>query len=442
VIANHWEQAGEPLEAARWNARAGAWAGQNHPADALRHWRAARSLVGKLSDSPDRDGLRLAACLWILQFGGWRMGMPEHEIAEVYADGRAAAEQLGQPVMVGVMIVSYGITRGMLGHVEEAIALDEEVVPVAEESGDPELRALTLGGAYWLGLAGRLAEALSRVEEMLEASRGDPNLGRATLGFSVHVFATEWRAMLLGDMGRLDEARAALGEAARLARAYDDVELLGLALGTHAWLARLSGNAGDSLARARDALEIAERSGSSFSRVFAFLGLALAYNARAEWEDAGISATRAFEVMRAAHTGLQVEPMILTVLAEATIGSGDFAAGADTAQQAFDSARRRHTKVFEIDASVALARGLRRNEGLASRGRATELLANATRLAGECGARGHLAQVHAELAELARLDGDDEGYERELREAQGLFEQTGGTGHAARIAAQLAALPA
>ena len=97
VVADHWDRAGSPLEAARWNARAAAWAGQNHPADALRHALAVRSLVRDLPDTDETAGLRLGACISILNFGGWRMGMPEDEIAEVYADGRAVAERLNQP---------------------------------------------------------------------------------------------------------------------------------------------------------------------------------------------------------------------------------------------------------------------------------------------------------------------------------------------------------
>ena len=31
LLAQHWEAAGETLEAARWHARAGAWAGTNDP---------------------------------------------------------------------------------------------------------------------------------------------------------------------------------------------------------------------------------------------------------------------------------------------------------------------------------------------------------------------------------------------------------------------------
>jgi hypothetical protein len=46
--------------------------------------------------------------------------------------------------------------------------------------------------------------------------------------------------------------------------------------------------------------------------------------------------------------------------------------------------------------------------------------------------------VHVELAELARQSGDADGHDRELREAHRLFTEIGATGHADRLAAELA----
>ena len=42
------------------------------------------------------------------------------------------------------------------------------------------------------------------------------------------------------------------------------------------------------------------------------------------------------------------------------------------------------------------------------------------------------------IAELARQSGDEEGHERELREAHRLFTEIGASGHAERLAGELA----
>ena len=48
LIAHHYELGGELLEAARWNARAAAWAGISHPVEAARRWRRVRALTDRL----------------------------------------------------------------------------------------------------------------------------------------------------------------------------------------------------------------------------------------------------------------------------------------------------------------------------------------------------------------------------------------------------------
>ncbi len=56
------------------------------------------------------------------------------------------------------------------------------------------------------------------------------------------------------------------------------------------------------------------------------------------------------------------------------------------------------------------------------------------------GARPFEAQIHEVSAELGALLGDDPGREHELREAHRLYAEMGATGHAERLAQELAAL--
>jgi hypothetical protein len=60
------------------------------------------------------------------------------------------------------------------------------------------------------------------------------------------------------------------------------------------------------------------------------------------------------------------------------------------------------------------------------------------KLARETGAKAYEPLVHIELAELAHQSGDQEGHERELREAHRLFSEIGASGHAERLAGELA----
>ena len=92
----------------------------------------------------------------------------------------------------------------------------------------------------------------------------------------------------------------------------------------------------------------------------------------------------------------------------------------------------------ETHASLALARVLLGSAGPAARAEIEAALARALELARDTGAKAYEPLVHVELAELARQSGDEEGRERELREAHRLFTEIGATGHAERLSAELA----
>ena len=324
----------------------------------------------------------------------------------------------------------------------EAIVAFEQVRKIAEECDDKDLLTVGQLSTYWLTLVGRLGDAFAVVEEMIESTQSDPNLGRATFGFCARAWAEMWRGWVLGHMGRLEESRASFDEASDLARAYDDAETLGWTLCSYAQLAWLSGEPGDSLHRAREGALIAEGSGSSISLCLANLTLAFAYLARGEWDEAQAAAERALEMVRGAHTGLQYESLILSMIAEAKLATGDYAGGLEAAEQGVASAQDSKTRLHELEARLSLARAVLASGGAAARVRIAQLLDETMALALECGAGSHVPRVHIELAELSHLEGDEEGYERELREAQRLFEEIGARGRAATVASQLAALPA
>ncbi len=63
---------------------------------------------------------------------------------------------------------------------------------------------------------------------------------------------------------------------------------------------------------------------------------------------------------------------------------------------------------------------------------------HAEQLVAETGARLHAPDIHLVRAELARLRNDDELHTADLREAHRLFTEMDATGHAKRVARELA----
>ena len=92
LLAQHWEAAGDALEAARWHARAAAWSGTRDPTESLGHWRKVRELAATLPESEESHALGLTALIFSLQYG-WRLGMSHEEGEAMFteADRRASA---------------------------------------------------------------------------------------------------------------------------------------------------------------------------------------------------------------------------------------------------------------------------------------------------------------------------------------------------------------
>jgi len=439
LVANHWEQAGRRIEAAQWNARAAAWAGQNHPRDALRHWHAVRTLLEGQADSPEVMGLRFAACLWILQVGGWRMGMPEEAVAAVYADGMRAAEGLGDPRPVIGIKASYALSRGMQGAVDEALALSLEAHALAAEIGDDELFTST-GGAYWRAIRGHYYDALADLDETIERSRGKPELGRATVGFSAHAWAHIFKGgVVLPALGRMQEGLEVTQAGLELAREYDDTESIGWGLGSFAFLGYQMGNP-NVLAAARESVEIAERLGSHFSRSLAALSQAAAHLARCEWGEALAAADRANELAYESNTAFQYIPFGLALGAEALFEMNDCEAAIARAREAIELSQRYSVPPYEIHAQTALARALVRAGRPDAVERGGAALERAEVLLGEFGMAGWEPWVAVARAEVAQAAGDDAAHERHLRRAYQLFTEQGAAARAEAVADELSRL--
>jgi class 3 adenylate cyclase/DNA-binding SARP family transcriptional activator/tetratricopeptide (TPR) repeat protein len=431
VISDHWEEAQEPVRAAQWGARAAAWAGQRHPADAVRHWRRVRTLVRDEHGSPEAAGLALGACISILYVGA-RLGLAEDEVEEIFPEALELATASGDRSAMAMVHSAYGMTRGMAGRLEEAIASGREAQALADRGGDFEVQLL-VSSALWVASAGRNREVLPEFDRVLAEAGDDFDLARQFIGLSAVIFATILRGRVLAELGRLREARAALDKALRLARENDDLESLGFGHASLGLLSFLTGEPGDGLAHGREALELAERIGSSVSRVTARAGLTHAHLARGEHDDALTLAEESLDIMGAMQTGLLYEPLGLLLLAEARLGLADVEGARAAAADGAAIASAQHARILEARCRLGLGRALlheRPGDARTELERALDL------------ARGDgpvfTPHILLALADLARLQHDDKARRRQLEQAHRLFEEQGATGHARRVAEQIA----
>jgi tetratricopeptide (TPR) repeat protein len=208
-------------------------------------------------------------------------------------------------------------------------------------------------------------------------------------------------------------------------------------LGVYAALAGFTGHAQGAREHALRAVEIAEKIGSAFSRVSAYMSLGQAHLASGEWSEAAAASERALEMARETTAGLLAEANLLAALARAYLGLGDHRRARDAADEAVSVGRRRGTRSFERGAHLARVRVLLETEGVAARDEIQAALGEALTLIGHTGERASIPLIHEERAKLVRLTGDDAACQSELREAHRLYTEMGATGHAQRLAEEL-----
>ena len=436
LLAQHWELARDPVQAAAAHRRAAEWAGVLHPQEAIRHWRKVRELLAGRPETTETAELTLAACTQVLNLG-WRVGLPEEEIAAALDDGRALAQRTGDVVAHARLLDRAASARGAAGDVRGALEQLLEAADLADGSGNRALELTRFVGAFWLFFLGDLRAGLADLEQLIELTRDDPRLGMEIWGFSPHAWARAVRAVVLPYVGRVPEAKDERERALALARELGDDETLGWARGAITSHALVTGETEGVLEQAHQGWEVAERLGSPWSQVFALLTLARAHNLRAEWEQAAAACKRGLALARARRTGLAFEDQFLYVLAQAQLGLGNFEAARSTAQEAIAVSRRRGVRLGELMGQLALARALLAAGGAATVDAAAAALDRASALTAETRAVSMEPFIRLALADLARARGDEAARARELSEARRLFEAIGAPKRAAQLAAAM-----
>jgi tetratricopeptide (TPR) repeat protein len=322
----------------------------------------------------------------------------------------------------------------MATRVRQAFAL-------AEESGDPMLYVAISLGAYALFCVGAYREGLAICDRAIERAQGDPRAGADVIGGSPYAWCRAQRGGFLTVLGEFEEAHREIEEGRRIAGEQGEIETVGFIHHFSIVLAYHRGEPEEALARAQQALEIAERTGSSFSRAWSWYFLGWAEMMRGEWRPAIAAIERSAAIANEHRTAREATGLRMASLGEAYLGLGDLERARTLVDEGFAIAHEQGNQVGMTYASLARARVLLGSAGPAARTEIEAALARALELEHGVGGKAYVPMVHVELAELARQCGDPEGHERELREAHRLFTELGATGHTERLASELA-LPA
>jgi len=332
LLAHHWEGACEALTAARWHRRAAGWAGRSDPTQGMRHMRRMLALTDGLDASDERRELRLDACGSLLGQGGWRVGLSSEEVEQLFAEGRELATQSGDVDKAIGMYAGYAVVLGVGGDARRYHEISRAAFDLIESSTSPGPAAIALVGMSYSSLClGRIRDALEFAERLTSLVEGDANAGIETAGISALDCSFLMRAWLRASLGCLDDARTLVREAMRLCRSRDPGDNLTWSLGTAAEIADFSGDrevsprAQEARRYALEAVDLAERIGSPYTRAIAYRRLGVAHLPHNDWRSAAEALETALALARQHHTGLDQESLMLAELSRAYVGANDAA---------------------------------------------------------------------------------------------------------------------
>jgi len=447
LIAHHYEVGGEPFEAARWNARAAAWAGFSNAFESARHWRAVRRLTASLEPRAEVTELAINARLallwnlWRLGAAGEEGGVPfDVEAATLEAEIERFTGGSGVDPATARALMAVGAVQMTTDAIADGFQRCVRAVAIADEIGDRSLRALTRLGAWGLFAMGRMREGVAWNDELLTIIGEDRSFNRGLGITSFYGWARLQRAHIGTYCGRLDEGMAALEDVIELLEQEQDPEQVAWAQRHWALFADLAGVEPEKAGGlARSAVDWADNAGGVWSRIFNRSGLASNLCHRLRWDEAIAVVDEALVLAGDRRIALADVALLLSLRARARVGQGDAAAGRADAEEAIATARRCGAGNYEAQALIQLARARLAHLGPGDASAAETALDEAEAINEALGITVFAPHIHWERAKLAEISGDDARRQQALQSAYRLFLAVGAPGRAAEIAAQVGA---
>jgi len=433
LLAHHWEAAGEFLDAAIAGRRAAEWTSSSEVQESRRHWLKVMELIERLPPSPQTLEIAIAAAEGMLSIC-WRLGLPHEEAERVYRWGEDWARRSGDKDARARLLAAYGSWHGFTGNIEGSLKLYDEAAGLLDEESDFRLR-MTLHSrrAYSYLLAGKLRVALRFAREVVAQM---DRAGQARLiPPGEAIFAMGITSLPLTYLGRLQEARDILERALAVALEAGEMGTAGALRGfgvTNAWFL---GDRARAMALARPQVEHAEKIGSPALCISAYDSLGVANLLAASWNEAVEAFENALSMARETGTFLQAEALVLSNLAEAYRGKGEFDRAVTAADEAVAVAHARRTVMHECRANLLLGRVLVSRRKPGDLDRAAIALAQAHQIATRTEAKSYEAYVRWQLAALARARGDAALWREQMLSAARLFEEIGATERAGQVSA-------
>lgn len=249
LIAHHWEEAGDVMQAAAAFVKAALWIGTRDPKQALEAWRKVRRLLEGAPPAPPVDYMMMMACGQIVNYA-WREGIDANEVEPVFDQAMMLARRLKDMRAAALITMAFGRVLAATGAADDYVAKVEEAQKLVEGQGLASVEAvLAAVYSHALSTAGRYDQALSANHKAMACVHEIDQRDRQTLGFHPEHWLITQRTrayvmldrpaeaeplidkLLRGDLGPVDTLHSILALGARIegaARSGDGARALSL----------------------------------------------------------------------------------------------------------------------------------------------------------------------------------------------------------------------
>jgi adenylate cyclase len=356
LVAHHWDEGGEPMQAAANYMVAAHWTAPRNPAQASRTWERVRQMTMAMPEAPNVNYMRLLACGQIINLS-WRESAAIERLQPIYEEASGLAKQQKDVRAAALITLAYGRALLATGSADDYLAYIEEAQMMLSEKRNESVQAMLAAvQSHAVGQAGFLHRALSMNEEALKTvDKIDPT-DRRMLGFDPRHWLSALRARYLLLTNDAVGAERQLEQILRDEFENTDAVHRAVALGICVDGAALERNAARALLFAEQLNEISTmKNVSSYLSVLTnyFFGVALL--AAHDCDAAQRQLQKALTIAHDRRAGLELEPLILANLAEAS-REETTAKRLELAERARRLAHQRTLRVSELFAISSIIR--------------------------------------------------------------------------------------
>ncbi|MBI1816961.1 MAG: AAA family ATPase [Deltaproteobacteria bacterium] len=229
LLAHHCVEAGQPLAAAQWHARAATFLARSDVTESARHRQQAREALRTVADDPRAPALGADACFHVLGLA-FRLGVPELEAHSVFREGLDWAARTDDPLWAGRLHQAMSVFESGNNRFDAGLRHSVEWERIVRALPDEERRACALWPTLMPLLGkGDLAALRINCQQQLAWTEGHPEWGLRDWGVSA--LADVLNNLAWGELrdGTFEQARALIERSIDVARGLDsEVEVWSL----------------------------------------------------------------------------------------------------------------------------------------------------------------------------------------------------------------------